>query len=82
MSTTPLVLLPTVPDMVAGIVSLEPFTLQCHDCLRTTSGKRAAITVILSGFHFHVCEGRTGVRRCPECLAKVVAACESSRCKD
>lgn len=79
-NTLPL-LLPTVPDMVSGIVSLDPFTLQCADCGDTASGERPASTVILSGFHFHVCEGRDGVRRCPTCLTAVKKACPSGRCK-
>jgi len=79
-STLPL-LLPTVPGKVSGIVSLNPFTLQCADCAATVTGKRPAATVVLSGFHFHVCEGRGGVRRCPSCLAALKAACPSGRCK-
>lgn len=82
-------LLPTVPDKVSGIVCLDPFTLQCADCAVTATGRdvgtkreaRPAATIVLSGFHFHVCEGKDGVRRCPSCLAKAKAACTSSRCK-
>lgn len=76
----------TVPGKVSGIVCLDPFTLQCADCGVTVTQqdvgtKRIAATIILSGFHFHICEGREGVRRCPSCLAAAKQACESSRCK-
>ena len=71
------VLLPTVPGKVAGIVGWAPAVLQCHDCGATVTqgGGSVAAFVILSGFHFHRCEGRAGVRRCPDCLAAVEAAC-------
>lgn len=69
--------LPTVPGKVDGVVSLSPFTLQCRDCGATAvmESGRIATFVILSGYHFHACEGRDGVRRCPDCLARVEAAC-------
>lgn len=79
MTTTPQ--RPTLPGKVDGIISMDPFTLQCRDCGETYVGERPALSVILSGFHFHVCEGRDGVRRCPECLARVIAECASGRCK-
>ena len=82
MSTQPTLplLRPTVPGMVRGIVDLGPFTLQCNDCGATVTGERPAITVMLSGYHFHTCEDQSP-RRCPDCLAVVKAACPNGRCK-
>lgn len=75
--------LPTLPGKVDGVVGIEPLMLQCRDCGSTYTGQYRSIgaDIILSGYHFHLCEGRKGVRRCPDCLAKVKAACPSSRCK-
>ncbi|MFC0626121.1 hypothetical protein [Kribbella deserti] len=68
--------LPTLPGKVEGIVGWDPMVLQCRDCGVTYKGtRRPATDIILSGFHFHVCEGRDGKRRCPDCLAAVKAAC-------
>lgn len=63
--------MPTLPGKVDGVVGWAPCVLQCRDCGRTVTqtGKSAATFIILSGFHFHGCEGSDGVRRCPECLA-------------
>lgn len=74
---------PTVPGKVDGIICTDPLTLQCRDCGSTTAhnGKTPkGLFITLSGYHFHVCEGRTGRRRCPECLAQVKADCENTRC--
>lgn len=75
--------LPTLPDMVDGIVGWEPCVLQCRSCGATTTQetRSAATHIILSGFHFHICKGREGVRMCPDCLAAEKAACPSGRCK-
>lgn len=69
--------LPTLPGKVDGIVGLDPLVLQCRDCGSTYEGERRSIAVdiLLSGYHFHTCEGRDSRRRCPECLAAVIAAC-------
>lgn len=69
--------LPTTPGKVDGIVGLDPLVLQCRECGITYQGKghRIAADIILSGFHFHVCEGPTGMRRCPDCLDAAEAAC-------
>jgi hypothetical protein len=78
MSTYPLQLqLPTLPGKVDGIVGWDPLELQCRDCgaVYTGSHNRRAADIILSGFHFHTCEGRDGRRRCPECLAAAESAC-------
>lgn len=74
--------LPTLPGKVDGVVSWDPLILQCRDCGDTFTGARRskAADIILSGFHFHTCEGRESHRRCPECLAKVIAECGSKRC--
>lgn len=71
--------LPTIPGKVDGIVGWDPMVLQCRDCGVTHEGRRNPATeIILSGFHFHTCEGRNGKRRCPECLAAVEAACPNA----
>lgn len=69
--------LPTLPGKVDGIVGWGPLVLQCRDCGATYTGTRrnAAADIILSGYRFHICEGRDGGRRCPDCLAAVEAAC-------
>jgi len=69
--------LPTLPGKVDGIVGLAPLVLQCRECGATYEGssRTIALDIILSGFHFHVCEGPDGKRRCPECLSAVEAAC-------
>lgn len=69
--------LPTLPGKVDGIVGLDPLVLQCRECGVTYEGgrKRIAADIILSGFHFHTCEETGGKRRCPDCLAAVIAAC-------
>lgn len=68
---------PTLPGKVEGIVGWNPLELQCRDCGAVYTGEHRHLgaDVILSGFHFHRCEGRDGVRRCPSCLAAVKAAC-------
>ena len=69
--------LPTLPGKVDGIVGLDPLVLQCRACGATHVGDRYNIgtEIILSGFHFHTCEGREGMRRCPDCLAAVEREC-------
>lgn len=76
--------MPTLPGKSEGIVGWEPLVLQCRDCGATHVGDRynPAAEIILSGFHFDGCEGRDGVRRCPDCLAAVTAACPNRRCSD
>lgn len=71
---------PTLPGKVEGIVGMDPLVLQCRDCGDTYTGQRRSLgaDIILSGFHFHGCEGRDGVRRCPPCLAAVQAACPNA----
>lgn len=66
----------TLPGKVDGIVGWNPIELQCRDCGVVHTGTRnPAAEIILSGFHFHRCEGRGGKRRCPPCLAAVEKAC-------
>jgi len=74
---------PTLAGKCDGIVGWDPLELQCRDCGAVLVGERRskAADIILSGFKFHVCEGRDGKRRCPDCLAAAQVACESSRCK-
>lgn len=69
--------LPTLPGKVAGIVGWEPCVLQCRVCGRTATqeGRSATTFIILSGFHFHRCEERKGIRMCPDCLAAAEATC-------
>ena len=73
--------LPTIPGKVEGIVGWDPVQLQCRDCGVIHTCKHAPGTgklgfdILLAGFRFHICEGRTGVRRCPSCLRKVLDAC-------
>ena len=73
----------TLPGKVDGVVGWDPLELQCRDCgaVYVSGRSRRAADIILSGFHFHICEGREGIRRCPDCLAVVVTACPSRRCK-
>lgn len=74
---------PTLLGKVDGIVGWDPLELQCRECGSVYVGgmsKRAA-DIILSRYHFHLCEGRDGKRRCPDCLAVVVAVCPNGRCK-
>ena len=75
---------PTLDGYVAGIIAVDPMVLQCRDCGRTLTQpekRGVAVFIITSGWHFHTCEGPTGMRRCRDCLAAVVAACPSTRCK-
>lgn len=69
--------MPTLPGKAEGIVGMEPCVVQCRDCgaTATQEGRSLASFIILTGFHFHTCEGRGGKRRCPNCLAAVEAAC-------
>lgn len=83
-TTAALPQMPTVEGKAEGIVSLDPLTLQCRDCGVTTeqpADRGIALFVILSGFHFHTCEGPTGVRRCPPCLEVVRSACPRGACR-
>jgi hypothetical protein len=73
MDTLPL-LYATVPGKVAGIIAVDPYVVQCHDCGATQECPRPA-DLILCGYRFHVCEGPTGIRRCRECNARVLTAC-------
>jgi hypothetical protein len=68
---------PTLPGKVDGVVGWDPLELQCRDCgaVYTGSSNRRAADIILSGFHFHICEGRDGKRRCPSCLNTAESAC-------
>ena len=69
--------MPTLPGKAGGIVGWDPCILQCRECGATVKqeGRSAATFIILSGYRFHGCEGREGVRRCPDCLAVAEAAC-------
>lgn len=71
---------PNLPGKVDGIVGWDPLELQCRDCgaVYTGSCRRRAADIILSRFHFHICEGREGKRRCPSCLAAAMAACPNT----
>jgi hypothetical protein len=71
-------LLPTVEGKAPGIVGWDPVVLQCSDCgatLTQPADQRIAYFMIQAGWNFHTCEGRTGKRRCRDCLATVEAAC-------
>lgn len=70
-------LLPTLKGKVEGIVGWSPLQLQCHDCgsVYTGQNKYPATDVILSGYHFHTCDGPKGYRRCPDCLATSKRLC-------
>lgn len=83
MTDTAAELLPTIPGKVAGIVGMEPCVVQCQECGVTATQERRSVAafIMLSKFHFHICEGREGIRRCPTCLATAVAACPLTRCK-
>lgn len=70
-------LLPTVPGKVSGIVSLDPPTVQCHQCRATHTEPQLGLCVILSGYRFHTCE-KNPVRLCRDCMAPVHAACPST----
>lgn len=73
---------PNAPGKIDGIVGVDPFTLQCRDCgstLTKPEKRTIAVFIITAGWNFHICEGRTGVRRCRGCLADVKAAC-GGRC--
>lgn len=75
----PLLPMPTIPGKVAGIVGVDPVVLQCSDCGRTLTQPKdrgVAMFIVLSGWHFHTCEGRTGQRRCRDCLAVVKSTCD------
>ncbi len=76
-------LFPTLPGKVTGIVGLNPLRLQCGECGEITERTERGIGhgIIASGYHFHTCDGRDGIRRCPDCLAAAVAACPNLRCK-
>lgn len=69
--------MPTLPGKAEGIVGWEPCVLQCRECGATVTqeGRSVATFIILSGYRFHGCEGQTGKRRCPTCLAAAEAAC-------
>jgi hypothetical protein len=71
---------PTLPGKVDGIVGWDPLELQCRGCGAVFTGERSrrAADIVLSGFHFHTCEGRDGKRRCPDCLAAAIAACPNA----
>ena len=84
MSAEMLLQQPTVEGKVDGVIGVDPLVLQCRDCgavAEQPEGRAGGAFLILSGFHFHICEGREGVRRCPECLARVKAECGTGRCK-
>lgn len=72
--------LPTIPGKVDGIVGWEPCVLQCRSCGATTTQDRKSVAtfIILSGFHFHICEERKGVRMCPDCLLTAETACPNA----
>lgn len=76
-------LLPTVPGKVSGIVGLDPMVLQCGECGATTTQDRRSVGafILLAGYHFHICEGKGGIRRCPGCLEATKKECPSVRCK-
>lgn len=77
-------LLPTLPGMAPGIVGMDPCLLQCGECGDTVAQDRPSLAtfIILSGYRFHSCVPRSGIRRCPDCLRAVRLACPNRRCKD
>lgn len=77
MSTEQMLQRPTLPGKVDGIVGWDPLEIQCRECGAVFEGHRRSVNadIILSGYLFHTCEGREGIRRCPDCHATVIAAC-------
>lgn len=75
--------LPTIPGKVGGIVGWDPCVLQCRVCGVTAKqeGRSAAMFIVQSGFRFHRCEEREGIRMCPDCLTDATNACPDRRCK-
>lgn len=64
------VLLPTLPNCTSGIVGWDPLRLQCSACgvIHEQCQAKPNLCLITCGFHFHVCDGRSGRRLCPDCL--------------
>lgn len=69
--------MPTLPGKAEGIVGWDPCVLQCRGCGATTTqeGGRVGFFILLSGYRFHTCEERKGVRRCPDCLTAAERDC-------
>jgi len=68
MTQPPLVLLPDIPGLVHGIVSLNPPTIQCDGCGITYSHPSTAHAVITSGIQFH--HTHPELRLCRDCRSK------------
>lgn len=71
---------PTVPGKVAGIIAMDPMTLQCGECgevLVNDTGYRDATFVILARWLFCLSERDKGggPRRCRECQAEHARTC-------
>jgi hypothetical protein len=58
-------LLPDVPGMVHGIVSLDPPIIQCDGCGRTHTERTIELAILLSGIQFS--PAHPGRRLCLEC---------------
>lgn len=69
--------MPTLPGKAGGIVGWDPCVQQCRECgaTATQEGRSAAAFILLSGYRFHRCDERLGIRLCPDCLAAAEAAC-------
>ena len=70
--------LPTVPDRVDGIVSLDPPQVQCRGCGVIATGEpgKLGVLVLTCGIVFHVADQRTR-RLCPQCRA----GCDCMTCR-
>jgi hypothetical protein len=69
----PGVALPTLPGLVHGIVSKDPYEVQCDECLvvRGGGGKMDGAQIILAGVQFNPRRYQSGDKRrlCHECRA-------------
>lgn len=68
---------PTVPGKVAGIIGMDPLTVQCAECGATasrTTERTGAAFIILCGYRFHLCQSDER-RLCPTCFDAETAAC-------
>lgn len=86
-TASPSVIRPTLPGKVAGVVCMEPFTVQCQACGVEASGtgrNAVSLVVLTSGILFHPTAWTTGhtdnPRMCRDC--RMGRGCECHRCKD
>lgn len=62
-------LLPTMPGCTAGIVALEPFTLQCAEC----GALEVPARTVLMRTRFH--RPHYEIRQCPACRLAMGCTC-------